>query len=122
MAIVWLNKTVFQSNSVNLNELNVELSLDDKSQLQLQLYVAFLNKLHRLGRYKNIKLRLIDANFLTENVEHIATLNGLNGIYFDCDVIINAESTAALASFEQLTTLYIRQPIEADATAKGNLH
>lgn len=120
MAIIWLNKTVFQANSVNLNELNVELSLDDKSHLQL--YVEFLNKLHRLSRYKYLKLRLIDASFLTENVEHIATLNGLNGIYFDCDVIINAELTTALASFEQLTTLYIRQPIEADATAKGNLH
>lgn len=85
------------------------------------MYVTFLNNLHQSGRFENLKLRLIDASFFTENVEHIATLNGLNGIYFDCEVIINAEFTTALASFEQLATLYIRQPIEADATTKGSL-
>lgn len=33
MAIIWRNKTALQNNSVKLNELNVELSLDDKSHL-----------------------------------------------------------------------------------------
>ncbi|XP_055309448.1 uncharacterized protein LOC129573180 [Sitodiplosis mosellana] len=119
MSIVWLNKTVFQSSVIDLHELNIELSLDEKSHLKL--FVGFLNKLHRLGRFKNLKLRLVDASILTQNVDGIASLNGLNGIYFDCDVIINDEFTTALASLDKLTTIYIRQPIEAEPTSKGNL-
>lgn len=117
-AILWANKKVFQSSAVNLNDLNIELILDDKPQIKK--LTEFLNQLYGAGYFKHLKLRVIDATIVTEHVNDIANMHGLNGIYFDCDVIINEEFTTALTTLTTLTTIYIRQPIESE-TNKGNL-
>lgn len=117
-AILWANKKVFQSGIMNLNELNIELILDDKPQIKK--LAVFLNQLHDAGYFKQFKLRIIDASIVTEHVNDIASMHGLNGIYFDCDVIINEEFTTALTTLTTLTTIYIRQPMESE-TNKGNL-
>lgn len=111
LAIVMLNKMTFRDKSVTLNDLAVELPFEENAEKQLEKFLHFANKLNKNGRFKRLHLRFIDASTLIDNINEIAALKGLVGIYLDCEVKISEVFVEALAALNELETLYIRQPI-----------
>lgn len=116
LSIAMANRPVLRT--VKLDDLGIEIALDD--QERLEKFVCFINKLHENGVFKRLKLRITDSSVLIEHIDEISKINGLVGIYFDCDVKISEVLVEALTTLNKLDTMYIRQPIFED-TDKGFL-